>query len=214
MPEQVIRTNPLSLSVAENSPFSFGVTYETANPVNNTLNGLTLRLHFDSEAIDFGAVENLESFDVFVTNPSENSENQSGVDDGDPNTDSYIVIGWISQNPVWPGDDQTYPVTLYNANFTTLDGFTGTTINFTSSDNPSEDGVVYELDAQSLTLNLAQAGITVDPTTGLTTTEAGGTDTFTVVLTSQPSANVTIPIASSDATEGTADVTELVFTPD
>ena len=32
------------------------------------------------------------------------------------------------------------------------------------------------------------AGITVTPTTGLTTTEAGGTATFTVVLTTQPTA--------------------------
>ncbi len=47
------------------------------------------------------------------------------------------------------------------------------------------------------------AGITVTPTSGLTTTEAGGTATFTVVLNSQPTANVTIGLSSSDLTEGT-----------
>ena len=47
------------------------------------------------------------------------------------------------------------------------------------------------------------AGITVTPTTGLTTTEAGGTATFTVVLTTQPTADVTIDLSSSDPTEGT-----------
>ena len=36
------------------------------------------------------------------------------------------------------------------------------------------------------------AGITVTPTTGLATTEAGGTATFTVVLNTQPTADVTI----------------------
>ena len=36
----------------------------------------------------------------------------------------------------------------------------------------------------------AAAGITVDPTSGLVTTEAGGQDTFTVVLDTLPSANV------------------------
>ena len=36
------------------------------------------------------------------------------------------------------------------------------------------------------------AGITVTPTSGLTTTEAGGTATFTVVLNTQPTADVTI----------------------
>src|SRR5207237_984889 len=40
------------------------------------------------------------------------------------------------------------------------------------------------------------AGIKVVPTSGLTTTEAGGTATFTVVLNSQPTANVTIGLSS------------------
>ena len=45
------------------------------------------------------------------------------------------------------------------------------------------------------------AGITVTPTSGLTTTEAGGTATFTVVLNSQPTANVTIGLTSSNTTK-------------
>ncbi|WP_302183118.1 DUF4347 domain-containing protein [Planktothrix agardhii] len=55
-------------------------------------------------------------------------------------------------------------------------------------------------------------GITVTPTTGLTTTEAGGKATFTVVLNSQPTANVTIPLTSSNTAEGTVDKTSLTFT--
>ena len=47
------------------------------------------------------------------------------------------------------------------------------------------------------------AGITVTPTAGLMTTEAGGTATFTVVLNTQPTADVTIALSSSDTTEGT-----------
>src|SRR5439155_273375 len=46
------------------------------------------------------------------------------------------------------------------------------------------------------------AGITVPPTSGLTTTEGGWTATFTVLLTSQPAANVTIGLSSNDLTEG------------
>jgi hypothetical protein len=49
--------------------------------------------------------------------------------------------------------------------------------------------------------------------TGLTTTEAGGTDSFSITLQSQPTANVTIPISSSDTTEGTVSPASLVFTP-
>jgi hypothetical protein len=55
-------------------------------------------------------------------------------------------------------------------------------------------------------------GITVTPTTGLTTTEAGGTANFTVVLNSQPTADVTIPLTSSNTAEGTIDKTSLTFT--
>ena len=55
-------------------------------------------------------------------------------------------------------------------------------------------------------------GITVTPTTGLTTTEAGGTATFTVVLNTQPTADVTIALSSSDTTEGTVLRASLTFT--
>src|SRR5438128_479168 len=55
------------------------------------------------------------------------------------------------------------------------------------------------------------AGITVIPTSGLTTTEGGGTATFTMALTSQPTANVTIGLSSSDLTEGTVAPASLTF---
>ena len=56
------------------------------------------------------------------------------------------------------------------------------------------------------------AGITVTPTTGLTTTEAGGTATFTVVLTTQPTADVTIALSSSDTDGGHGRPASLTFT--
>ena len=56
------------------------------------------------------------------------------------------------------------------------------------------------------------AGITVTPTSGLTTTEGGGTATFTVVLNSQPTADVTIGLSSSDTTEGTVSPASVTFT--
>src|SRR5260221_326012 len=55
------------------------------------------------------------------------------------------------------------------------------------------------------------AGITVSPTAGLQTSEAGGSATFTVVLNSQPTADVVISVASSDATEGIVNVSTLTF---
>ena len=45
-------------------------------------------------------------------------------------------------------------------------------------------------------------GVAVTPTLGLMTTEAGGQATFTVALTAQPTANVTIPVASTRSHRG------------
>ena len=56
-------------------------------------------------------------------------------------------------------------------------------------------------------------GVKVTPTSGLLTTEAGGTATFSVVLNTVPTANVTIGLGSSDPTEGTVAPSSLVFTP-
>jgi len=55
-------------------------------------------------------------------------------------------------------------------------------------------------------------GITVTPTSGLVTDEDGGAATFTVVLDSQPGADVTIALASSNTAEGTVAPAPLVFT--
>ncbi|MEG4301963.1 DUF4347 domain-containing protein, partial [Microcoleus sp. D3_18a_C4] len=56
------------------------------------------------------------------------------------------------------------------------------------------------------------AGISINPTAGLTTTEAGGTANFTVVLNSQPTADVSIGITSDKTAEGTVDKPSLTFT--
>ena len=58
-----------------------------------------------------------------------------------------------------------------------------------------------------------EAGITINKNQ-LTTTESGGTDTFTVVLNTAPTGDVTIGLSSSDTTEGTVSPTSLTFTSD
>lgn len=57
------------------------------------------------------------------------------------------------------------------------------------------------------------AGVTVTPTSGIATTEVGGTATFTIVLNSQPTADVTIALSSSNVTEGTPSAASVTFTP-
>lgn len=54
-------------------------------------------------------------------------------------------------------------------------------------------------------------GFVVDPTSGLVTDESGATAAFTVVLTSAPTAEVTIPVVSSNPAEGVPDNAQLLF---
>jgi subtilisin family serine protease len=54
-------------------------------------------------------------------------------------------------------------------------------------------------------------GITVTPTLGLVTTEGAGTDVFSVVLDTQPAADVTIDLSTSDPSEGTVSPAYLIF---
>jgi hypothetical protein len=55
-------------------------------------------------------------------------------------------------------------------------------------------------------------GITADPTGGLVTSEGGGADSFTVVLSAAPSSDVTIGLWSSDPAEGVVNPSFLTFT--
>jgi hypothetical protein len=59
----------------------------------------------------------------------------------------------------------------------------------------------------------SEPAILITPTSGLVTTEAGGTATFTVKLKTQPTADVTIDLSSSNTTEGTVSPSSITFTP-
>ena len=86
-----------------------------------------------------------------------------------------------------------------------------------TSTDPGYTGLVIP----SITVSIADndtPGFTVNPISGLTTTEAGGTATFTVRLNTVPTAVVAIPLTSSDTTEGVigppSSIVLLTFQPD
>ncbi len=62
-------------------------------------------------------------------------------------------------------------------------------------------------------IDVVGAGITVSPTTGLTLSESGQAANFSVKLDSAPTANVTIPLSSSDTSEAVVSPASLTFTP-
>ena len=66
--------------------------------------------------------------------------------------------------------------------------------------------------ASTFTLVAATADVRVFPTTGLYTSKAGDFTSFTVVLATQPTANVTLNLSSSNTSEGTVSPSTLTFT--
>src|SRR5439155_21870933 len=65
-----------------------------------------------------------------------------------------------------------------------------------------------------VTLVGVRTGVRVTSTSGLVTTEAGGTAQFTVVLSARPAADVTVGLSSSKPAAGTVAPAGLTFTPD
>ena len=88
-------------------------------------------------------------------------------------------------------DNETVNLTLSSPSNCTISGVNPVSLNITDNDT---------------------AGITVNPTSGLTTTEAGGAAGFTIVLDTQPTADVSIGLSSSDTSEGTVLPASLTFT--
>ena len=103
-----------------------------------------------------------------------------------------------------PGD--SFPVLNYGSYSAGFDQLTNNTFGNHQSLEP-----VYS--TTSLNLVTTLFGINVSPTSGLTTTQAGGTAQFQVFLSAQPTADVTIGIQSSDTTQGTVSTSSLTFTP-
>jgi hypothetical protein len=109
--------------------------------------------------------------------------------------------------------DQPQDVWVRGVDDAVMDGDQPFTISLEASS--SSDSHYSGRDADDVTGSNADndvAGITVTPTGGLATTEAGDTTSFTVQLTSEPTADVVIPVSSNTPSEGVASVDSLTFT--
>jgi hypothetical protein len=137
-----------------------------------------------------------------------------------------VTISVSSSNPqegttdvsqlTFTADDWNIPhvVTVTGVDDAAADGTVNYTINLGTAS--SSDAGYNGIQPPSVTVGNQDddSGITVAPTSGLFTTEAGGTTSFKVHLNIQPTADVIIPISSSNPNEGTADVSSLTFTTD
>ena len=183
--------NPADVSVSNTDNDNAGITVTPTSGLTTTEAGATA------------------TFTVVLTSlPSANVT--IGVSSNDLTEGTVSSASLVFTNANW---NVAQTVTITGVNDFIVDGNIGYAI--VTAAATSGDGAyagVNPADVSVTNTDNDVVGITVNPTTGLTTTEAGGTATFTIVLTSQPTANVTIGVVSNDLTEGTAAPASLVFT--
>ncbi|MEH2023374.1 beta strand repeat-containing protein [Nostoc sp.] len=111
------------------------------------------------------------------------------------NTDYTPIAGSLTFNPGTITQTITVPI---------LDDFVVESSKrfFVNLTNPTNASITDNQANGTITDNDI-AGFTISPTTGLITTETGGTDSFSIRLTSQPTADVILNLSSSKVTEGT-----------
>jgi uncharacterized repeat protein (TIGR01451 family) len=130
---------------------------------------------------------------ISSTDPEEGSPSPVALsfDAGNWHTPQTVTVTGVDDDV--DDGDTTYAIeTIISSNDSDYDGFDPVEVTATNVD---DDG----------------AGFTVIPAAGLLTTEAGGTDTFDVVLDSAPTGMVTVTLSSSNSGEGTVNPHQLVF---
>ena len=137
-----------------------------------------------------------------------------------------VTIGLRSDN-VAEGTVSTESLTFTDANYNQPQTITVSGVDDLVADGPlpykivtaaavSTDANYNNLDPEDVTVTNSDnetPGITVNPTAGLTTGEDGTKANFTVLLNTQPTANVTIGLTSNNVAEGTVSTNSLTFTP-
>lgn len=163
---------------------------------------------------------------VFISQDSE-----LNITEGDDDTITVVLTKAPSSDvTVTPRHDAQLSVEPSSLTFTSGDFSTPQTLTITAvSDSRDEQAkafstMQFDLSSSDLTYNALKsrdlsvlvtdndtAGVTVSSVSG-NTGEDGTTANFTVVLNTQPAANVTIPLTSSDTSEGIVSPSSLTFT--
>ena len=211
----------------DDGDINYSIVTGTSSSSDDNYNGVNLSdvsvTNTDNDDSGISSVANLGDADALTT-----------TEDGGIATFT-IVLGSASTADVTIGlsssDETEGTVSPTSVTFTSSNWSTAQTVTISGVDDTVDDGdVAYTIvtaaatssDANYSGLNASDIAVTnrdndsgainVSPTSGLVTTEAGGTDDFTIVLGSQPSADVTIALSSSDETEGTVSPSSLTFT--
>jgi hypothetical protein len=145
---------------------------------------------------------------VTLTVTSSNS-GEGTVSDGIQPSQGQIQISVVGPQPA----NYQVPITVMGVNDFVIDGpipytvtVTTSSLNNTFNNLPIPPVHVTNNDNDS-------AGVTFSKTSGLVTTESGGTDSFSVTLQSKPNNNITLTLTNSRPGEVSLSQSVLVFTP-
>lgn len=132
---QTVTPTSSEFSILSAQTFQFGLVYDT-DPRDETLTGLGFRVHYDSSKLTFNSPPaGLYAVGQFPWQDEADAANE----DGDPETDRYILMSWADVNGGWPGAG-VLPLRLATLSFTSAGDFTGsTTIRFTRASRVLQD---------------------------------------------------------------------------
>jgi hypothetical protein len=149
------------------------------------------------------AAGQMVNFTVTVNLPTEATASALGQSSTPLNGTMMFTIN----GPVSIG--QTFPLTLTGVDDFVVDPAHPYTVTITTT---GQFGAVTIPTLNCVNNDNDTPGITISRTSGLVTTESGGTDTFTVQLNTQPTAAVNMTLTSSNPAEGTVSPGSLQFT--
>ena len=157
------------------------------------------------DTVDFGSVVQNRTGSSKTFTIRNDGEETLTLDSSSFKSTTYFTVERPEKSDLAAGETTTFAVT----SVTGMVWSGSEVISFTSND---DDETPFTLVAAGI-VTIAPA-ISVSLPDSLSTTEAGGAVQVTVVLTTQPTAKVTISVTSSDTTEGVVSVSSLTFTPE
>jgi Calx-beta domain/FG-GAP-like repeat/RTX calcium-binding nonapeptide repeat (4 copies) len=130
----------------------------------------------------------------------------------DYNTSNDSAIAFVDYTPLTGSLTFAPRVTTQTITVPVLDDFIDESSErfFVNLTNPTNASIADNKATGTIT-NDDTAGFSISPSNGLVTTEAGGTASFTIQLDSQPTADVTFNLSSSNVNEGTVSVSSVTF---
>ena len=189
--QQVITLSPTNPMFAAGAPVSLDVNY-TTSPLDPTLTGLGLRIHYNSSLLTLNNLTNVL--------PAGFIQQQAPVDDtadydNDPTTDKYVLVSWADMTGNWPN---VVSVRLFTANFTSAvaaSDSTSTHVNVSASSTPS--GWMLDPSSTTISFDSTAPSVTIGPPSA---TIMGGSGSVNYLVTyADPNFNAST-LAASDIT--------------